>query len=234
MLIAHAPAGYLITRILSRTIFKKYVHPERTDRFYQVLMFTGIIGGIFPDFDFLYQFFFDSKVATHHSYITHIPVFWISIWCMFVLLGKIRNDIRISIVGTTLCASALFHLVCDTLTGVIYWFYPLSGRSVNILKVADIHVWWVNNYMYHWTFLIEIALVIAAMIVFLRIKETITDLFELFSKNHRLRFISFRVGICIFGMSIIVFVGACRFNIDNRLVNKMMQLKAAVVRMVIS
>jgi hypothetical protein len=232
MLIAHAPAGYLITRILSRTVFKNTVSPERTDRFYQRLMFAGILGGILPDFDLIYFTFFDNLKTDHHAYLTHMPVFWLSIWCMWMLGGKIFHDRRTYALATTLCAGALSHLALDTLTGVVYWLYPFSTEGVNIFKVANIHIWWVQNYLYHWTFLIEIAITLAAMAVFLRVKETLLDLVNLFGNNRKLRLISFRLGLCVFGLSVIALVVSLRFTIDNRLMHKMIQIKHAVVRMV--
>lgn len=232
MLIAHAPAGYLITRLLARSVFKNTVRHERTDGFYQRLMFAGILGSILPDFDLIYYSFFDSSKTAHHGYITHMPVFWLSIWCLCMLIGKIIHDRRTYALGTTLCMNAVVHLVLDTLTGVICWLYPFSIEGVNIFKVANIHIWWVQNYLYHWTFLIEIAITLAAMAVFLRVKETLLDLVNLFGNNRKLRLISFRLGLCVFGLSVIALVVSLRFTIDNRLMHKMIQIKHAVVRMV--
>jgi hypothetical protein len=147
-------------------------------------------------------------------------------------MGKIRGDARIGAVSSTFCLSAIGHLILDTVTGNIYWLYPFSFVSVNIFEVADVHVWWVNNFLYHWTFLIEIAIVLSAMAVFLRVKETVLYLVRLFAGSRKLRLISLRLGICILGLGAVAVVVSLKFSIDNRIVHKMMQIKHAVVRLV--
>jgi inner membrane protein len=232
MLIAHAPAGYLVTRILSRTVFKDVVRHERADRFYQLLIAVGIVGGIFPDIDLLFNTIFKTIVASHHDYFTHIPAFWLCMWGIGAAIGKVRGDRRIGALATIFCVSAIIHLVLDTVTGTIYWLYPFSRVSVNIFEVTDVHIWWVKNYLYHWTFLIEIGIVLSAMAVFLRVRETVMYLAHLFATNRNLRLISLRLGICAFGLCVIAVVVSIKFSIDNRLVHKMMHIKHAVVRMV--
>jgi hypothetical protein len=126
----------------------------------------------------------------------------------------------------------LLHLALDTLTGVIYWFYPLSAVGVNIFKVADVHRWWVENYTHHWTFLIEIALATAAMAVFLRIRETWSDIVNLFRQHKNLRALSLRLAVCACGIAAVATVGSLKFNIDNRAFAKAVNLKRAVVTMI--
>jgi dipeptide/tripeptide permease len=231
MLIAHGPAGYLLTRFLSRTLFKDIVVPERKNRLYQRLMVAGVLGGIFPDFDFIYHLFIDSARTSHHSYLTHIPMFWLALLLIFAGYGGLRKNIPFMALSSTFCLGAILHLVLDTLTGVVYWFYPLSSKGLNIFKVADIHVWWVHNYTYHWTFLIEIGIIAAAMIIFMRVKETIADIVHLFRKQEKLRALSLRIGICAIGVAVIAVVGAMKFTLDNRAVEKIIKIKQYVARM---
>ncbi|MBN1578751.1 MAG: metal-dependent hydrolase [Chitinispirillaceae bacterium] len=234
MLIAHAPAGYLLTRLLSRTLFKDIVLPQRTNRFYQILMCAGILGGIFPDFDFIYHIFIDSDHTSHHSYLTHLPMFWLSVWLILFAIGRMRKDRRFVAVATTFCASVMLHLVFDTITGKIYWLYPFVRTGVNVFKVADVHIWWVHNYTHHWTFLIEIVIIAAAMIIFLRVKETIGVIAEPLRRNRKLRLVSLRLTVCALGVSVVMIVGSMRFSIDNRIVHKVKQLKQYIVRMAFS
>jgi len=231
MLLAHAPAGYLLTRLLSRTIFKNSVDPKRSDRLYQLLMVAGIIGAILPDFDFLYQIFFGSRKDSHHAYITHIPLFWVGICSLLVAVGYWRKNRHFIAVAITGCMSALLHLGCDTITGVIYWFAPLGKKGINLFAVSDVHLWWVHNYTYHWTFLLEIAIVAVAMIYFLRVKETITGLVLLFRHSPTLRAITLRITVCTIGVALVILVGSLRFNIDNRIVDKMNKIRHHVVKM---
>jgi inner membrane protein len=195
-------------------------------------MIAGVIGGIFPDFDFIYHIFIDSDRTPHHQYLTHLPLFWAGVWAVLFLIGVWKRDRRFMAVVTTFCASAMLHLVFDTLTGVVYWFKPLSSLGVNVFKVADVHVWWVRNYVDHWTFLFEIAIIVTAMIVFLRVKESVAMVAGLLRQNVPLRQLLVRITICVFGAGLIILVGSLEFNIDNKLFHKAVKLKHKVARSV--
>lgn len=229
MLLAHAPAGYLLTRFLTRTVFKKSIDPERSNRFYQAVMFAGLIGAILPDVDFIYHLFFDPNKTPHHSYITHMPILWISLTVLSIVTGKLFKNSNFTIVSVTACLSALLHLVCDTITGVIYWLYPLNNKAFNVFSVSDIHIWWVQNYLSHWTFLIEIAIVFLAMVIFLRVKETAAYLMFLFRRSVRLRGILMRMTVCFTAIVIILLVGLVRFDIDKKILKKL-SVKAKVIK----
>jgi hypothetical protein len=234
MLIAHAPAGYLLTRFLSRTLFKDTVEPQRQNRGYQLLMFAGIIGGIFPDFDFIYHIFLDSDRTPHHHYITHLPVSWLALLALLIFVGKLIKNRHFVAVSTVFCLSGLLHLVLDTLTGEVYWFAPFFHKGLNVFSVADVHVWWVRNYTDHWTFLFEIFISLAAMIVFLRVKETGADIFRIFRTTPKLRALSLRLAVCVLGLAAIYVVGNYEFNLNGHIVHKAKQLKHYIVRMAIS
>jgi len=229
MLLAHAPAGYLLTRILSRTIYRDAVDPKRSDRLYQIMMAAGVIGSIAPDFDFIYHIFIDSARTPHHSYFTHFPFFWFSAMVLSIVIGRVTGKKTFAIAAVTACAGAILHLVCDTLTGVVYWLAPFNMHGFNVFTVSDVHVWWVTNYIEHWTFLVEIAIIFTAMVIFLRVRETVGHLLEIFRQSAALRAIIIRLAICIAGISMIVLVGSLRFNIDNRILKIVLSLKDRVL-----
>jgi inner membrane protein len=232
MLLAHAPAGYLLTRFLTRTIFKNSIDPKRSDQFYQIIITAGVIGAILPDFDFIYNLFFDSNRTPHHHYITHLPIFWVTLMLLSTIVGMLLKIPKFTITAVTGGASALLHLACDTITGDIYWLYPLSDRGFNIFAVSDVHLWWVQNYLSHWTFLIEIGITFIAMVVFLRVKETVSDLMNLLRQSARLRAILVRFTVCITTVVLIILVGSIRFDIDRRIMKKMIAIKHRVLKTV--
>ncbi len=234
MLLAHAPAGYLLGRILSRTVFKDRIPPERSDSFYRNLILAGMIGGILPDIDFIYHIFIDSDKTPHHSYITHMPVFWLALMSVFLFIYFFKKSSSKLPVLITLCSGALLHLVCDTITGIVFWFYPLSKKGYNLFDVSDTHIWWVHNYMYHWTFLIEIAIIVTAMAIFLRVRETAVYIAGLFRNDRKLRLIAMPIIVCLIGVFFIILVGSLRFNIDNKIFHKLLKLKHRVVKVAIS
>ena len=91
-----------------------------------------------------------------------------------------------------------------------------------------------HDYTNHWTFLIEIVIIVAAMIIFLRVKETIGLVVELFRRDDKLRLAVLRIGVCVLGAAVIVIVGSMRFSIDNRMLYKVKQLKQYIMRMTFS
>ncbi len=234
MLIAHAPAGYLLTRILSRTLFSDSVQPQRDNKLYRLLMFAGIIGAVFPDFDFFYNIFIDSDHTPHHAYLTHLPIFWLALWAVLFAVGRRRFDRRFTVTATIFCGCAMLHLVLDTLTGVIYWLAPFSHAGVNVFKVADVHIWWVRNYTDHWTFIVEIIIIAVAMIQFLRVKETLADMVDLFRRNGKIRAISVRLAVCALGLGFVFLVGSLKFNLNERIVNKAKHVKHYIERLTFS
>jgi inner membrane protein len=231
MLIAHGPAGYLLTKLISPFLLKNYKEQSEKDRVYNYLLAAGIIGGIAPDFDFIYHIFIDSTRTPHHSYITHMPIFWIGLCLLFSGLGKFFKNTTITAVAITFCAAAMLHLTLDTFTGVIYWLYPISGQGFNIVKVADVHLGWVQNFTHHWTFIFEIAIFMFAMAVYLRVKETIRDIVNAYRKYQKLREITKRLIICLTGILIILFAGSLKFSLDNKVFSKALQFKRIVAEM---
>lgn len=228
MIIAHAPAGYIVSRLIIRTFFKGRTGTGRTDKTYLLLMITGMAGAILPDFDFIYHIFVDSDKTPHHSYLTHMPVFWAGIWLSLLLIGKMRKKWFFTASTSLLCLNALVHLMLDTVTGVIYWLYPFSGKGINLFKVANTHIWWVSNFTAHWTFLIEIGIIVSALVIFMRFGETFRYIVHLYRGSEKLRVVTFRLGVMTLGIAAVVIVGAMRFSIDNRIIGKMFRIKRLV------
>jgi hypothetical protein len=226
MIIAHGPAGYLLTKLFTSTLFHNSINPLHDSKRYNLLILAGIIGGIMPDFDFVYHIFIDSDRTPHHSYITHMPFFWICMMSLMVITGRLLKKPFFSAVSITMCSAALLHLILDTLTGEIYWLYPFSLHPFNVFAVHGTYIWWVHNYMYHWTFLIEVSTVTIAMVVFLRIPETIRHLLIIVQKDKILQAILVRSA----GITLILLIGSIKFDFDNRVLQKVIKLKHYVSR----
>jgi inner membrane protein len=229
MLLAHAPAGYLLTKVLTRTIFKDMINPRRSDRFYLHVMTAGLFGSILPDFDFIYNIFFDASHSSHHSYITHLPFFWLLLTALSIATGKFSRHKKAAVILTTGCLAALLHLVCDTITAEIYWLFPLVNKSYNLFTVSDVHVWWVENYLSHWTFMIEIGIITVSGVFFLRIRESSGYILFLFRHSVKFRAIVVRLTVFITAISLIYLVGTMRFNVHHRIMNKMVTIKYKVL-----
>lgn len=150
MFIGHMPGAY----ILAKKILK-----QQSNR---VLILLACIAGVLPDIDILYFYLIDNRQHTHHSYWTHMPLFWMVVYAGLYLLAKVvgRGDYARPIMIMASCT--FLHLVLDSIVGKIAWFYPLSDTYYHLFHVPSVYSWWVANYLLHWTFLFEIGLCIAA------------------------------------------------------------------------
>jgi len=159
MFIAHAPASYLLTTfILERTSSGTFSDNEKT------MLLTGcIFAGIFPDFDLLYFFLVDNRQHNHHTYWTHLPLFWLTLTFLLSVINITLKARRSLIIILLLAANVFLHLVLDTMTSGIQWFQPFSGNFLSFIDISGGYQWWVWNFILHWTFIIELILTCAAI-----------------------------------------------------------------------
>lgn len=156
MLIAHLPAGYLLTRFIQKT--------TGTNKH----MRTGLVASVLPDIDMLY-FNFISNSQSHHEFITHTPMFWF--FMMFFSLGPasifIKDDRKYDKVFMILViffANIFLHMLLDSFAAPIRWLYPIYNYSFELIHVPAKYDWWVCSFVLHWSFLVEIGIVLVAII----------------------------------------------------------------------
>src|SRR5438309_11966760 len=101
MFIAHIPAGYLLTRTLTR------------DR---KLLALGMAASVLPDADLLWFYFVDHRQHGHHSFATQLP-FDCLVATLFALALLPRHRFEVAIVS----ANVFLHLILDTVAGGIEW-----------------------------------------------------------------------------------------------------------------
>lgn len=157
MFFAHLPAGYLLTSALSSRRIVSAANPR-------MLMIAGLAGSLFPDLDLVYFYLFDQRQHHHHSYWTHLPVFWSGALALALLLASMRESAfsRACILGFGV--NVLLHLVLDTLVGDIWWFYPFIDKPFALFTVpARYSPWWLN-FVLHWSMALEVAIVLAAYV----------------------------------------------------------------------
>ncbi|MEP5728813.1 MAG: metal-dependent hydrolase [Sulfitobacter sp.] len=160
MFIAHLPAGYLASDLLA---------PMEGNRRHLIL--AGTLASGLPDLDLLWFYFVDNRQTAHHEYIFHWPLFWIALagaaWMISSIIG--RETWRPYILVTLACL--LLHMVLDSFAAEIYWLQPFSDVHLNAVAVPARHNWWVWNFVLHWTFAAEIAICLAASILFFHRKR---------------------------------------------------------------
>ena len=166
MFIAHLPAGYLWTRFFTAKRGMADVPSSR----YRRLMALGLIGSLLPDVDMLYFYLIDNRQHLHHGYWTHIPLFWLGLFVVTLLIGRLLKKPLIAPAATVLFSNVFVHLFLDTLVGKIPWLYPFSTHAFVMFNVPAQYGWWVWNFVFHWTFLLEITILAAALVVLLRLR----------------------------------------------------------------
>lgn len=168
MFIAHMPAGFL----LSRHILKN----NREASGYVKFLLLGLVSSIAPDFDLAYFYLIDNRQHPHHSYWTHIPFFWLCIYTALLLPVYKWFGMRGIRLLSMVLLCGLLHLLLDSFASGIKWLYPFDTSYYGIWRIPSVYNWWVANYLFHWTFLIELLICSAAVYIFYRDRELLRDL----------------------------------------------------------
>jgi len=131
-------------------------------------LWIGLLASIAPDLDLLYFFFVDKQQHLHHGYWTHFPFFWLGILTAALLAYPLLKRFRIfSLFLFCFLPNILLHLLLDSVVGDIRWLAPFSSQSFSLFEVPALHDYWVYNFVFHWTFLLEVSIVVAAILVLL-------------------------------------------------------------------
>ncbi len=159
MFIGHLPAGYLCT-----TVLLKYRAAPTAQR--NIFLMLGLLGSIAPDLDMFYFYLVDHRQHWHHTYITHWPSFWFGVIASSLIVGYMIRNQPLAYGGSILGINGFLHLVLDTHVGRIRWLEPFSNQWVYFFDVPARHHPKILNFVFHWTFLLEMALVVSATYVF--------------------------------------------------------------------
>lgn len=158
MFIAHLPAGYLLTSAVTRA--------ERESS--RALFALGLAGSVFPDLDLLRNFLLDERRVHHHRYWTHLPAWWLAITIAVLLLFAWRRNPPLRALAFVFLPNVWLHLILDTWVGHMAWAWPFDDRFFAFVEVPRRYSWYVWSFVFHWTFLLELAVVAAAAGLFAR------------------------------------------------------------------
>jgi len=155
MFIAHLPVGYLITQAVMKRcgVRIRATHP---------FLLAGLVASVFPDIDLLYFYLVDLRQHHHHTYWTHIPLFWlVTLAISFLVLKRVGNPshrLPLAIFGLNIFG----HLLLDTVVGDIWWLGPWVDQPYAMFTVPARFQPWQLNFLLHWSFGLELLLVCVA------------------------------------------------------------------------
>lgn len=152
MLIGHLPAGYISSKLL---------YPRLNAPGVSIKPFIGaaMLGAVAPDFDMFYFYLGDHRQHLHHSYWTHYPVLWVGLLLASATWYYASRSNGHSALAVIFSLNGLIHMLLDSIAGKIQWLAPYSDKPYVLFTVpARYHPWWMN-FVLHWTFAFELALV---------------------------------------------------------------------------
>lgn len=156
MMIAHLPAGYLLTKLMST----KFDQQREAG-----LWVCALMASIMPDIDILWLYL-TGGVTNHRYYPTHWPSLWLGFFLAASITLVLMKKRALIIYPAVIVANALFHLTLDAVTGPIFYFAPFFWEKVQLVKVPAIYDWWVWNFLRHWSFQWEMMIWATAALVY--------------------------------------------------------------------
>ena len=155
MIIAHLPAGYLLTKIISPKF-----DPSRKAS----IWFCALAASVLPDLDILW-FYIEGGVRNHRYYPTHWPLLWLGLFTAAAVLLVMVKRRDLLVYPIVMMLNVLLHLCLDMLAGPVFYAAPFFWEKIQIIKVPAVYDWWVWNFLRHWTFQLELMIWASAALV---------------------------------------------------------------------
>ena len=149
MLIAHGPSGYIVSKIVKRKSNASFV-------------VCSLIFSLWPDLDLIYYYIFDKAKTFHHTYFPHLPIVLFACFIVTIPLINTVHFKHLKEYYIIFFANWALHLILDTFTGGILWLYPFSSKLFALFVIPPTSPNWVVSFILHWSFLIELAIVLSA------------------------------------------------------------------------
>lgn len=165
MIIGHLPAGYLV----ARRLFPHFDAPGVTCKRF---IMAGAAGAIAPDLDMLYFHLVDHRMHHHHTYFTHFPLFWIGLLLLSVCWLRARRT-QASALALIFSLNGTIHMLLDSIVGDIWWLAPFVDRPFSLFTVPALYQPWWLNFVLHWSFALELAIVLLAAFTWQRDRLTL-------------------------------------------------------------
>ena len=113
----------------------------------------------------LYFYLIDDRQHHHHSYLTHLPITWIILLAVGLVWRRLCNVPGNATAFVLFTLAGIVHLLLDTIVGDVWWLFPLIDQPFALFTVSDrFDPWWLN-FIIHWSFLLELAMWMFALLV---------------------------------------------------------------------
>jgi inner membrane protein len=156
MIIGHMPAGYIVSKLL----FARF---EPFGVRLKPFLWAGVLGAVAPDLDMLYFHLVDHRAHHHHTYITHFPLLWGALLIAgttWLRLSSVKPRAASAVIFSL---NGLFHVVLDSIVGDVWWLAPFLDKPFSFFTVPALYKPWWLNFIFHWSFALEIAVVVWAL-----------------------------------------------------------------------
>ncbi len=165
MILGHMPGGFLVSWLVLRK--------HRNQPWYLPALLAGLFASISPDLDLFYHHFIDDRQHGHHSYWTHIPIYWIAIYALLYWPVHRWGSQALQVTLNVMFLALMSHMVLDSITSGIKWLYPFETQYIGMWRywlVPTRYDWWVLNYLLHWTIIFEFSLIASSLWIIWRDK----------------------------------------------------------------
>lgn len=161
MIIAHLPAGYIVSTLLFPRLQNYGVSR-------QSFMRAGLFGAVAPDLDMIYFYCFDDRAHPHHSYYSHFPMVWLLLLILSAFWLHAAKRKELPVLAMIFTANGLLHMFLDFIASNIYWLAPFVNKPFSLITVPRVYEPWWLNFILHRAFGVEIAIVAVAIYLWRR------------------------------------------------------------------
>jgi len=161
MIIAHLPAGYIVSTLLFPRMQNYGVSRQGFIR-------AGLFGAVAPDLDMIYFYCFDERAHPHHSYYSHFPMVWLLLLMLSAFWLHTAKRKKLPLLAVIFTVNGLLHMFLDFIASNIYWLAPFVNKPFSLITVPRLYEPWWLNFILHRAFGVEIAIVILAIYLWRR------------------------------------------------------------------
>jgi len=161
MIIAHLPAGYIVSTLLFPRLQNYGVSRQGFIR-------AGLFGAVAPDLDMIYFYCFDERAHPHHSYYSHFPMVWLLLLMLSAFWLYAAKRKKLPLLAVIFTVNGLLHMFLDFIASNIYWLAPFVNKPFSLITVPRVYEPWWLNFILHRAFGVEIAIVILAIYLWRR------------------------------------------------------------------